>query len=118
MDPGPNDSRLWFGPHHVSRRGWTAGGSYSGMGGSYPVPLSRSVDAVEGACADRGAEDGSGLARFWRACGAYGWRMGFVCQAGWAARGSAAGIRDWRERCPLCTDTVCDFSDTDRTLAH
>src|SRR5882762_2552278 len=115
MDPGPNDSRLWFGRHHVARRGWAAGRSYNSVGDSHPVPVLNRVALAEGACADRGTEDGSRLARFWRACGAYGRRMGFVCQASRAARRIAAGIRDWREGRPPCTHTFCSFSLADRT---
>src|SRR6202158_4563242 len=86
------------------------------MVGSHRVPISHRLAPAEGTRSAGGAADGSCLARLWRACRASGRRMGFVCQAGRAARGIATDIRHGRERHPPCTDALCGFSHTDRTL--
>src|SRR5438270_12808280 len=116
MDSRPDGSRVWFRPHHAIRWCWTAFEDDGEMVNSHAVPVSDRLAVAEGSRADCGAADGSGVARLWRTCGAYGRRVGFVRQAVGFARGIATEIRHGRKRDPTGRDALWDFAATDRAL--
>src|SRR5215472_11569473 len=88
------------------------------MGGSRPVSVSDRLAIAESARADCRAANGSRLARRWRTCCTSDWRMDFVRQSGWAARGLSFDMGNEREKPSHCTRRFCTFSPTHRTLSY